>query len=361
MNIVIDCRMIDSSGIGVYLRESLPYLLKTANTFLLLGDKRRLSSYSVNDSVRVFQCNIKAFSLKEILFFPKEIRREINRYDIYFTPYFNIPCGIDIPVFSTIHDIIFPDMPELTSKTGLFLRMYFYKRAARLSKSLFTVSYFSKSRIEHHLGTGKPVIVTYSAIKPFYKTALPEKVHKAKTILFIGNIKKHKGLWLLLDAFRMARGEGLDYRLVIAGERKRFRTSDKTVLDMPDNDDSQTLEFSGAVSDEKLKALLSEASLLVQPSLYEGFGLPPLEAMAMGTAVLVSDIPVFKEIYEGFPVHYFRSGDPEDLKNRILELLYRKEPERIRLKPELLNKYHFEKTAGIIITTFTTFKAASSL
>jgi glycosyltransferase involved in cell wall biosynthesis len=352
MNIVIDCRMIDSSGIGVYLRESLPYLLKTTNTFLLLGDKRRLSAYSVNDNIRISRCNIKAFSLKEILFFPKEIRREINRYDIYFTPYFNIPYGINIPVFSTIHDIIFPDMPELTSKAGLFLRMYFYKRAARLSKHLFTVSYFSKNRIEHHLGTKIPVTVTYSAIKPFYKTAVAGKVHKTKTILFIGNIKRNKGLWLLLDAFRMACRERLDYRLVITGEREHFRTSDKTVFDILNSGDSERIEFSGAVSDEKLKVLLIETSLLVQPSLYEGFGLPPLEAMAMGTAALVSDIPVFREIYEGFPVHYFRSGDAADLKDRIMELLYQKEPEQIRLKPELLNKYHFEKTAGIILNTF---------
>ncbi|HCC36260.1 MAG TPA: glycosyltransferase family 1 protein, partial [Treponema sp.] len=84
-------------------------------------------------------------------------------------------------------------------------------------------------------------------------------------------------------------------------------------------------------------------------SLYEGFGLPPLEAMTLGTHALVSDIPVFKEIYRDYPVVFFRAGDILDLKDKLLELLSEQKPERITLSNELLSRYTFEKTASIIL------------
>jgi hypothetical protein len=76
--------------------------------------------------------------------------------------------------------------------------------------------------------------------------------------------------------------------------------------------------------------------------------MPPLEAMVSGTSTLISDIPCFREIYEGFPVHFFRAGDRADLKNRLMELLYKKNPESVSLSPALASKYRFEKTAAII-------------
>jgi len=67
---------------------------------------------------------------------------------------------------------------------------------------------------------------------------------------------------------------------------------------------------------------LAESALLIQPSLYEGFGLPPLEAMILGTHAMISDIPVFREIYSDFPVVFFKAGDSNDLKNKKLELMH---------------------------------------
>jgi len=93
---------------------------------------------------------------------------------------------------------------------------------------------------------------------------------------------------------------------------------------------------------------LSKAALLVQPSLYEGFCLPPLEAMVLGTQALISDIPVLKEIYADFPVTFFRSGDPSDLKEKMMELLVN-ESSSLFLSDDLLLKYTFGKTASVII------------
>jgi len=153
----------------------------------------------------------------------------------------------------------------------------------------------------------------------------------------------------LLDAFIEARKEGLTHKLVIVGSKDNFRSQDTEALKRLSGMDITAVEFTDFISDNKLKKLLSEASLLVQPSLYEGFGLPPLEAMVSGTAALVSDIPVFKEIYDGFPVTFFRAGDSGDLKTKLLELLYNKEPRPVVLPQALAERYTFGKTAAAIL------------
>jgi hypothetical protein len=168
VTITIDCRHIDSSGIGVYLSEILPYLLQSKYNSILLGCKAKLLAYTSNKNVTIIECDIKPFSLKELFFFPYKTARLINKSELFFSPSFSIPSYIKIPVFTAIHDIIFPDMPELVSKIGLAMRMWFYRRAYKKSKKIFTVSEFSKSRIEHHLGSKKPIIVTHSAIQPMF-------------------------------------------------------------------------------------------------------------------------------------------------------------------------------------------------
>jgi len=351
MTICIDCRMIDSSGIGVYLRECLPYFLKSENNFLLLGNSERLQCYISNANVKIIECNIKPFSLKELFLFPLKTARKINKADIYLSPFFNVPRGIIISAYITIHDIIFPDMPELTSKIGLAARMWFYRRAYKKSQKIFTVSEFSKSRIQHHLGTSKPVIVTHSAIQPMFLAyrANIQNIQKTQTIVFIGNIKKHKGLDLLLDAFSLTRKEGLSHRLVVIGAKENFRSSDNTILQKIESLGVEAVTFTGFISDDQVMEHLSKAALLVQPSLYEGFCLPPLEAMVLGTHALISDIPVLKEIYADYPVIFFRSGDVSDLKEKMMELLIDKKTSFSFLPDDLLYKYTFNKTASIIL------------
>ena len=351
MTIAIDCRMINASGVGVYLRGCLPWLIQSKNDFLLLGDAAQLDYFASNKNVKIIACAIKPFSVQELFFFPRKITTQINRADIYFSPFFNIPCGIKIAVYTTIHDIIFPDMPELTSRAGLAARMFFFRKAFKKSQKIFTVSEFSKSRLEYHLGKDTPVIVTYCAIQQMfleYRANLSD-IRKKDTIIFIGNIKKNKGLDYLLDAFHLARNEGLPHQLIIIGTQENFRTTDDAILKKIKSIGNDAVLFTGFVSDEMLMEHLSTASLLVQPSLYEGFCFPPLEAMVLGTHALISDIPVFREIYADFPVTFFRSGDRDDLKNKLLEMLQCKNPEPLVLTKELLLRYTFEKTAKVIL------------
>ena len=350
MNIIIDCRQLYASGVGVYLRGILPFFFQSAHYFFLLGDSEKLYPYASNENAKIIPCDIKPFSLRELFFFPAKLKKIINNADIYYSPFFNIPGGVKIPVFLTIHDIIFADIPALASRAGLKARMWFFKRAYGKSSVIFTVSRFSKSRIERHLGGEKQIIVTYSAIQTIfleYRKKI-KNISKNKTIVFIGNIKKHKGLDCLLDAFTMARKEGLPHKLVIIGGADNFRTADDKISKAINSLGPEAVCFTGYLSDEKLLDYLAKASLLVQPSLYEGFCLPPLEAMVLGTRALISDIEVLREIYSDYPVSFFRAGDSVDLKNRMTDII-NNNPSLPDLPDELLYKYTFEKTSKKIL------------
>jgi glycosyltransferase involved in cell wall biosynthesis len=343
--------MINSSGVGVYLMGCLPFFLQSNNDFLLLGNATQLSIYSSNTNVRIINCNIKPFSLEELLLFPVKTLNQINNTDLFYSPFFNIFCCIKIPIYTTIHDIIFPDMPECISKIGLIARMWFFHRAYKKSQKIFTVSEFSKSRIEHHLGIKKQVIVTHSAIQQMFLEyrSSEKKQQKTETIVFVGNIKKHKGLDYLLDAFLLAKNEGLPHKLIIIGSKENFSSSDNTIFQKIDTVGSDSVMFTGYIPDTILMEYLSSAALLIQPSLYEGFCLPPLEAMVLGTHALISDIPVFKEIYSDYPVSFFHAGDMKDLKVKIMALLLNKPISSPVLSEELLIKYTFNKTVSTII------------
>jgi glycosyltransferase involved in cell wall biosynthesis len=242
-------------------------------------------------------------------------------------------------------------MPKYVSKTGLAARMWFFRRAYKKSQLIFTVSEFSKSRIGHHLGKEKQVIVTHSAIQPMFLEyrEREQKRQKTETIVFVGNIKKHKGLDYLLDAFLLAKNEGLPHTLIIIGSKENFRSADNSIFQKIDSAGSKAVTFTGFISDDQLMEHLSQAALLVQPSLYEGFGLPPLEAMVLGTHALISDIPVFKEIYADYPVTFFKAGDTGDLKAKLMELFFNKKPASLVLSDELLLKYTFDKTTSKIL------------
>lgn len=93
--------------------------------------------------------------------------------------------------------------------------------------------------------------------------------------------------------------------------------------------------------------LVSEAKALVQPSLYEGFGIPPFEAICLGTDIIISDIPVFKELYAEVPNSFFKAGDADDLADKLLTF---KPNDRLdELKTSLLKKYNYHNTSEIIL------------
>lgn len=357
MKVFIDCRMLGSGGIGSYLAALLPLFVNNYDCTLLgneseiqkyLTGENQISSDNHSHSYNIINCDIKTFSFRELLFFPKAISKKINECDIYYTPYCNIPSGIKIPVYSTIHDVVFLDIPSLSGFTGRLVRKWFYQYAVNKSKKIFTVSNFSKERIQHHLNTRpEQVIITYNALPHWFYKGVNINIQKNDYILFVGNIKKHKGLHTLLEAYRILLEKKLEAKLVIVGNSDNFRTQDNNIWNEISSFPDGSVLFTGRISDSQLEEVYAKSKLLVQPSLYEGFGMPPLEALNLDTDVILSDIPVFKEIYKDFPVTFFKCQDAQDLAEKIISGWDTFGKQSIHV-PEV---YSFEKTFQIIKST----------
>lgn len=341
--IAIDARYIGKTGIGTYIENILLEIVKkhqeTYFVIFINDDKQRVIEQA---NLKYIKVDISPFSIKELLAFPVN---QINKCDAFYSPTVNLPIGIRVPVYTTIHDLIFFDIPKIVSPFGRLIRNAYMKFGYYYSNTIFTVSKFTESRIRYHLGNKKRIIVTYSAISNEIKEFVINN-NKNDSFIYVGNIKEHKGLTILLEAFKMAQKNGLKSKLIIVGNADRFASgSIDTSLLTGDN-----IFYTGYLNNQDLFKLIASSKALVLPSKYEGFGLPPLEALYLGTEVILSDIPVLKEIYQDLPSHYFKTGNVEDLADVLLSFNNRGiNVDDIR---ELIdNKYNFNTISETIYQT----------
>lgn len=355
--IAIDCRMIDASGIGVYLSNLLKYLLADSSaSYFLIGHKEKIEKHVNVGNNEIIETDLLPFSIKELLFFPV---KEINKCDVFYSPNYNIPLGIKIPIAITIHDVLFLDIPHLTSYLGYLIRYVYLKYAILRSNLVFTVSNFSKERILYHFPKSKGINVIHNGISSQFLSSSKSRTMKYSFpyFLYVGNIKPHKGLKTLLKAYNKLEEGGETRKLVIVGNMNKFKTADTYIKELIERGVlSKNIIFTGYVSDDELVSIMQNADLLIQPSLYEGFGIPPLESLFLGTPVLISDIPVFKEIYNDFPVQYFSCNDVSDLYNKMKNFVRC----RIKLSDELRGKYSYEKSASILLDMLKQYGYAST-
>lgn len=342
MKIAVDCRMIGSSGIGTFIENIIPYMIsQTNNTFVLIGDPARLSVFD-HDRCRIVPCLYPIFSIKEQFKYP--ISR-VNQCDVFYTPNYNIPRGIKIPVFCTIHDIVFLDVNGLCSLLKKIIVKYFLQRALKISFCVFTVSNFSKSRIiDRFQGTYNIHVVGNGISRKLkqYREKHPIVTEK-KGICFIGNLKKYKGLKTLLQAYRLLKEQNQKVELTVIGNIDLHSKDEKTIDEL--RAQSHEIRFITHATDEMVYSTIAHSEILVSPSSYEGFGIPPLEALYLGTDVIIADIPTYKEIYQELPVTFFEVGNANDLCHKIIE---HKEMQ-VKVAETIDRLYNYEKTAKMII------------
>ncbi|WP_278912595.1 glycosyltransferase family 4 protein [Deinococcus wulumuqiensis] len=235
----------------------------------------------------------------------------------------------------TIHDVATLDHPEWFEKKFALWYRWLIPQLARRVKHIITVSEFSKHRIMLHTGVShqKITVIPLAADNRFRLHTESERESLRSSlnlprrfVLSVGSIEPRKNLAGLLAAWEGWEGRPNDLNLVISGTSNKV-FNDPNVSYVPEN-----VRFIGRVSDESLPALYSTAEAFVYPSFYEGFGLPPLEAMASGTAVVSSGTTSLREVV-GESALVINPHDPQTIVN-ALDLLFREQGYREKLAQE---------------------------
>ncbi len=268
LDILVDYRWVGPHGIGRFAEEILKRLPQTKRLFS--GPK---PSHPLDPLYLSWVLYVK------------------ERPCLFFSPGYNAPLRSSTPFVFTIHDLNHLYVPENSNAFKRLFYQLFILPACYNAYKVLTVSAFSKGKIlewssipeEKVVVVGNGVDEKFSPTGPKYNPGFPY-------LLYIGNRKPHKNINRLLKAFAWS-GLSKDLKLLISG--KPDAKTIKLIKQLNLNDE---VFFAGLIDDNKLPDFYRGAIAFVFPSLYEGFGLPPLEAMACGTPVLTSNVTSIPEV-----------------------------------------------------------------
>jgi glycosyltransferase involved in cell wall biosynthesis len=197
-----------------------------------------------------------------------------------------------------VHDVAFARHPEFFSPFERAWMNRTIPASMRRSAGVVTVSEFTRGEIVELYGIPeRRITVAHNGVDPiFLAPAAGPPAVEPPFFLAVGNLQPRKNLATLIAAYRtlVARRPELPERLVIVGAPAY--DADRILREAADLRGSGRAVFPGYVTDEALVTLLHHATAFAYPSVYEGFGLPPLEAMAAGAPAIVADIPVMREV-----------------------------------------------------------------
>jgi glycosyltransferase involved in cell wall biosynthesis len=319
VRLVIDARMLDHSGIGTYLTHVLPGVLERCDELhpvvLTLPDLLpRAALLAPNATILPWAA--APLSLDEWHLPPVAAAG-----DLWWVPHFNVPLRSPAPLVATLHDLL-----PLSGAAGrwpphrrLAVRAWL-AAVRRRAQHVICVSEFTRAEA---IGLGRLDAARISVIPlgvdiDWTAGANPRRSGSPPHLLFVGLVKPHKNLRSLLLAFESL-ASTIPHRLIVVGRHAGLRGVDAEALALAQRLAPRVVLLE-SVPRSQLAELVAGADLLIQPSFHEGFGLPPLEAMAAGTPVLAARAGALPEVC-GDAALYCDPGSVVDIGRGILEAL----------------------------------------
>lgn len=363
-------------GLGRYTQEIVDGItrLDTSHHYVVFLGRDNFDEFiPTNSNVTKVLADVKWYGESEQFLMPYYINQA--KVDLMHFPHFNVPILCPVPFVVTIHDLIITKFPT-TRATTLGSVKYFYKNlgyrigmnhAIRRAKKIIAVSEFTKQDLlEQFKVPEKKVTVIYEGVatleravdQAFTAKLDPEEVLSDYCILepyllYVGNAYPHKNLESLVRVFLELHKTHPHLKLVLVGREDYFYARLKKFVEEL-TPDTESIIFPGYVPDRDLQTLFSHAAAYVFPSKYEGFGLPPLEAMARDCPVVSSNATCLPEIL-GEAAIYFDPYDDESMKKAILTVLSEK-----KVRSDLVSKgkkqislYDWTKAAKETLAVYT--------
>lgn len=334
MKIGIDARMYGHGfGLARYVEQLVKQLQKTdqENQYVFFLRKDNFDHLELTaDNFKKVLVDIPWYSWREQLQFKSFIKKQ--KVDLMHFPHWNVPLFYKDPFVLTIHDLIMFHFPRAEATTLGPIKFWIKDKAHRLvvknavknAKHILVTSEFTKNDVHKTLNVPlEKMTVTYQAPFKYEKTIVADDVYPILTkfginkpyILYVGSAYPHKNLEGLLKAWKIFKDKyGYDYQMVFVGADSYFY---QRLLKKPETAAiKDSFIFTGLIGDYELCALYRKASLYVFPSFYEGFGLPPLEAMSYGVPVASSNFSCLPEVL-GEAALYFDPESPEQMADVI--------------------------------------------
>jgi glycosyltransferase involved in cell wall biosynthesis len=331
VRIGIDARKLHDFGIGTYIRNLVRELARLDHStefVLLCRPEDAAFVQALGENFRPVIERAGNYSIAEQIKVPLALRRE--GVTLFHAPHYVLPRLVHCRSVVTIHDCIHLMFPQyLPNRVALSYARTSRAMAAGRATRVLTVSESSKTDIMRFFGTDASKIdVIYNAFdQRFGIEPAEEDVVRVREryqlhdefVLYAGNVKPHKNLERLIDAFHLVRRRGLDrLKLVMIGDDISKYASLRRAVHQ--HQLHKYVRFLGYLPQETLAVMYRLAGVFVFPSLYEGFGLPPLEAMASGTPVVTSNVSSLPEV-AGDAAQLVDPYDPEAIADGIYRVL----------------------------------------
>ena len=295
--ILVDCRLINNSGIGVYIKSMLEELREYSDihvSILVMYQENKVEELCDLINGDVIYTRISRFNPLNLFIFNKIL----SGFDFYFVPFLSIlPVRIfsgKVKIISTVHDLCPIKVKKAFDWRVIIVYYIIMYLQLKFSNSIIAISNFTKTEIIDIYGKqySNKITVIYNAARiiPSGQSLIKECDFKSEIYgICVGNIKPHKNITPLISYWKKNK---IKVKLLFVGESSGFYTSDISSMLLT----NEYVSFTGFINDEELHEYYKGASFFIYPSLYEGFGLPLLEAMSYKLKIFASDIPVFHEI-----------------------------------------------------------------